>query len=134
MVLTPVILSDGPFNAYHPVFDGKTISVRPTPSILSGNINKASLIVGYVLMFLDICVNKAEGDHRATSNETLSGGTNLTAPLKTFFPDLTATDLAQFEQQYPISAFDNVSQQIRVGTGESELRCAVSILFHSCTN
>ncbi|KAI0826129.1 alpha/beta-hydrolase [Irpex lacteus] len=100
----------GPYNGYHPAFDLKTIPVRPTISILSGNMHRVPLIVG------------------ATSNETLSGGTNLTAALKATFPGLTTTDLTQFAQHYPLSDFDSVEQQVRVGTGESQLRCATEIL------
>lgn len=63
---------------------------------------------------------------RATSNESLSSGTNLSSSLRSFFPLLSADDLTEFNAVYPLSAFDNATQQTRVGTGESELRCAVS--------
>jgi hypothetical protein len=63
---------------------------------------------------------------RATSNETLAGGADLDDALKSFFPALTNATLAAYDNvQYPLSKFDNVSQQIRVGTGESTVRCAV---------
>lgn len=39
--------SNGSFNAFHPVLDGKVISERPTPSILTGNIHRVALMVGY---------------------------------------------------------------------------------------
>lgn len=101
---------NGSYNAFHPVFDGKIIPLRPTPSILSGRFAKVPLIVG------------------ATSNETLSGGSDLDTPLKAFFPALAQADLAEYNQVYALSKFDNASQQIRVATGESELRCAVEIM------
>ncbi|KAI0696529.1 alpha/beta-hydrolase [Cytidiella melzeri] len=103
----------GPFNAYHPVLDGNTIPIRPTESILAGNMHRVPLIVG------------------ATSNETLSSGTNMTADLKAFFPELTATDLEEFAQVYPLSDFDSVTQQVIVATGESQLRCAAEIMGDS---
>ena len=62
----------------------------------------------------------------ATSNETLSGGSSITAALKAFFPDLTGSDLAQFNQTYSLSDFESINEQFRTATGESELRCAVS--------
>lgn len=76
---------------------------------------------------------------RATSNESLSSGTNLSSSLKSFFPLLSSTeDLTEFNAVYPLSAFDNATQQTRVGTGESELRCAVSLravlLAVTCSN
>ncbi|KAI0342405.1 alpha/beta-hydrolase [Trametopsis cervina] len=102
--------SSGSYRSFNPVFDGKLITIRPTASVLAGKMHDVALIVG------------------ATSNETLSSGTNITAPLKSLFPALTSTDLEQFVQQYPLSDFDSVSQQVRVATGESGLRCAAEIL------
>ncbi|EKM56690.1 uncharacterized protein PHACADRAFT_27481 [Phanerochaete carnosa HHB-10118-sp] len=102
---------NGSYNAFHPVLDGKIIPDRPTPAILSGRFADIPLMVG------------------ATSNESLSlGATSLNSGLQTFFPALTQADLAEFNQVYAVSNFDNSSQQIRVGTGESELRCAAEII------
>ncbi|KIP09951.1 hypothetical protein PHLGIDRAFT_66574 [Phlebiopsis gigantea 11061_1 CR5-6] len=101
---------NGSFNAYHPVLDGKIISQRPTAAILSGNIHPIPLIVG------------------ATSNETLSFTVDMDTGLKAFFPLLSPTDLDQFNEVYPLSAFPNASDQLRLGTGESELKCAVEIM------
>lgn len=39
--------SNGSYNSFHPVLDGKTISIRPTPAILSDNFYRVPLIVGY---------------------------------------------------------------------------------------
>ena len=47
--------------------------------------------------------------------------------MRAFFPLLSDADLTEFNDVYPLSAFDNSSQRARVGTGESELRCAVCI-------
>ncbi len=64
---------------------------------------------------------------RSTSNETLSGGTNIPAALKEAWPQLTETDLQEFITQYPLTEFSSASQQFQVATGESALICAVSI-------
>lgn len=40
--------SNGSYNAFHPVLDGKTISIRPTPSILQGVHSRVPIMVGYV--------------------------------------------------------------------------------------
>ncbi|GJE86320.1 alpha/beta-hydrolase [Phanerochaete sordida] len=101
---------NGSYNAFHPVFDGKIIPVRPTPSILSGRFAKVPLIVG------------------ATSNETLSGGDDISSALKAFFPGLTQNDLTGFNEVYNASNFGSSNEQFRVATGESELRCAVEIM------
>ncbi|KAI0342414.1 alpha/beta-hydrolase [Trametopsis cervina] len=100
----------GPYNAYHPVLDGKLIPTRPTVAILAGNMHNVPLIVG------------------ATSNETLSGGANITASLLSFFPALSPSDLDQLVEQYPLSDFNSISEQVRTATGESELRCAAEIV------
>lgn len=67
---------------------------------------------------------------RATSNETLSGGTDISAALKTYFPLLSDKDLAEYAEQYPFIDFVNATQQFRFATGESELKCAVSASHH----
>ncbi|KIP02747.1 hypothetical protein PHLGIDRAFT_78653, partial [Phlebiopsis gigantea 11061_1 CR5-6] len=70
--------SSSAFKAWRPVLDGKIISQRPTASILAGNIHAVPLLVG------------------ATSNESLSSGTNLSSSLKSFFPLLSTEDLTEF--------------------------------------
>ena len=55
----------------------------------------------------------------------------MDASLRAFFPLLSDADLTEFNDVYPLSAFDNSSQLARVGTGESELRCAVGNLLNS---
>lgn len=63
----------------------------------------------------------------ATSNETLSGGTNITAALKSYFPGLTDADLTEYLQEYPASEFDSDSQRFTVATGDSDVRCGVRV-------
>ncbi|KAI0050267.1 alpha/beta-hydrolase [Auriscalpium vulgare] len=102
----------GAYNAFHPVIDGKVITEYPSLSVLQGNFRSVPLIVG------------------ATSNETLSGpATDIATPLKRFFPGLSNFSLQQFVEVYPVSDFggDVVVQQ-EVATGESELKCARTIM------
>ncbi|CAL1709691.1 unnamed protein product [Somion occarium] len=109
---------NGLYNAFHPVLDGKIISELPTVSILNGRFRQVPLLVG------------------ATSNETLSSGT-ISSALKSFFPALSDNDLAEFAQEYPLSAFSSSDEQLRAATGESELRCAREIMagaFSKVTN
>ena len=82
------------------------------------------------LLTLDLSSLSQYNLRSATSNETISvGSTNLTAALNSFFPALTPADDAAYLKQYPLSDYaGNASVQTRVGTGESELRCAVGPL------
>ena len=64
----------------------------------------------------------------ATSNETLSSGDDLDSALQAYFPGLTQADLSEYNDVYAVSNFDNSSQQFRVATGESDVRCAVRCL------
>ncbi|KAI0327529.1 alpha/beta-hydrolase [Cubamyces sp. BRFM 1775] len=100
----------GAYNGFHPVLDGKLFTEIPTLSILKGNFADVPVIVG------------------STSNETLSGGSNITSALKTFFPGLTSQDLEEYLEHYPSSEFDSDSQRFTVATGESELICARAII------
>ncbi|KAI0822444.1 alpha/beta-hydrolase [Trametes gibbosa] len=100
----------GAYNAFRPVLDGRLLTEAPTISLLNGRFASVPVIVG------------------ATSNETLSGGTNITAALKSYFPGLTADDLAEYLQQYPASQFDSESQRFTVTTGDSDIRCAREII------
>lgn len=64
---------------------------------------------------------------RSTSNETLSGGTNITLALKQYFPQLDDADLSEFLQVYPEQDFDSAAQRFQVATGEPDVICGVSI-------
>ncbi|KAI0372396.1 alpha/beta-hydrolase [Pilatotrama ljubarskyi] len=100
----------GAYNSFHPVLDGKILTEIPSLSILKGNFADVPVIVG------------------STSNETLSGGTNITSALHAFFPGLTSKDLAEYLEHYPASEFDSDEQRFMVTTGESELICARAII------
>lgn len=63
----------------------------------------------------------------STSNETLSGGTNISLALKEYFPALTETDVQGFVALYPLSDYDSPSQQFQVATGEPDVICGVRI-------
>lgn len=63
-----------------------------------------------------------------TSNETLSGGTNISVALKEYFPALTEKDIQEFVALYPLSDYDSPSQRFQVATGEPELICGVSFV------
>ena len=64
----------------------------------------------------------------STSNETLSGGSNITQALKEYFPSLTQSDIQQFLAVYPESDFDNATQRFEVATGEPDVRRGRSII------
>ncbi|KAF8960057.1 Alpha/Beta hydrolase protein [Flammula alnicola] len=93
------------YNTFHPVVDGKIITEFPTKSILAGKFAKA------------------------TTNETLSGGNDIVAALQSFFPSLSDADSNALIEQYPISDFASSEDlQFQTVTGDSELRCARSLL------
>ncbi|KDR78646.1 hypothetical protein GALMADRAFT_64536 [Galerina marginata CBS 339.88] len=99
------------YNVFHPVIDGKTIADFPTKLIQAGKFAKVPLIVG------------------ATTNETLSGGSDIPTALKSFFPSLPDADVNALLQAYPLSDFASLSAlQFQTVTGDSQLRCARSIL------
>lgn len=64
--------------------------------------------------------------YSATSNETLSGGANISLALKEFFPSLTEAVIQEFVGLYPAHDFNSPSQQFQVATGEPEVICGVS--------
>ncbi|TFY65960.1 hypothetical protein EVG20_g5126 [Dentipellis fragilis] len=101
---------DGPYNSFHPVQDGKLITGHPTTALLNGQFTHVPLIVG------------------STSNETLSGGTDIRSALQAFFPSLSNSSLSQYLEIYPASDFDNDDQRFEVATGESELICARALM------
>ncbi|KAF8903688.1 alpha/beta-hydrolase [Gymnopilus junonius] len=99
------------YNLFHPVIDGKVLTDFPTKSILAGKFAKVPLIVG------------------ATTNETLSGGDDIDAAMKTYFPSITDADISALLDLYPLSDFASSEDlQFQTLTGDSELRCARSIL------
>ncbi|KAG1871950.1 Alpha/Beta hydrolase protein [Suillus tomentosus] len=95
----------GLYNVFRPVLDGVLITGYPTLKFQRDEFVRVPLIVG------------------ATSNETLSGGTNISLALQEFFPSLTDADIQEFLLLYPIDEFDSLSQQLQVATGEPELIC-----------
>lgn len=95
----------GSYNLFRPVLDGMLITGHPTSKFQRGEFVHVPLIVG------------------ATSNETLSSGTNISLALQEFFPSLTDTDIQEFLLLYPVDEFDSSSQQFQVATGEPELIC-----------
>ncbi|KZT22314.1 alpha/beta-hydrolase [Neolentinus lepideus HHB14362 ss-1] len=98
------------YNAFHPIIDGKIILDYPTRSVLRGEFKQVPLIVG------------------ATSNETLSGGSDILTALTTYFPSLTEYDLEGYTVIYPASQYPSSNEQFRDTTGESDVRCARTIL------
>ncbi|KAH7928332.1 alpha/beta-hydrolase [Leucogyrophana mollusca] len=93
------------YNIFTPVLDGVLLTGYPTELFQEGQFAHVPLIVG------------------STSNETLSGGTNISLALKEYFPSLTETDINEFLAEYPLSLFDSVSQQFQVATGEPDVIC-----------
>ncbi|KAK7461803.1 hypothetical protein VKT23_008235 [Stygiomarasmius scandens] len=108
--LTSTSAINGSYKLFHPALDGKVITAPPTISLVNGDFVKVPVMVG------------------STSNETGGGGNTVTQAMHSLFPGLDAQDLAEFEQEYPLSEFTSVSQQIGVVTGESIFRCGRSAL------
>ncbi|KAF8193381.1 Alpha/Beta hydrolase protein [Pholiota molesta] len=106
------ITASGPsgYNLFRPVIDGTITTDFPTKSILAGKFAKVPLIVG------------------ATSNEILSIGTDIAAALRSFFPSLTNASTNALIAKYPLSKFGTADLQFQTLTGDSELRCARSIM------
>ncbi|KAF6759817.1 EstA protein [Ephemerocybe angulata] len=111
----PAFTASG-YNTFHPVVDGKVLTDYPTKLILQGKFARVPLIVG------------------ATTNETLSGGVDIASALVKFFPSITDTDIEELGQAYPIHAFDSENLRFQVLTGESELKCANSVLGTAYSN
>jgi len=98
------------YKLFQPVLDGKIFSAFPTQQFTDGVFTDVSVIVG------------------STTNETLSGGTIVSA-LESFFPSIDNATANQFVAQYPVSAFSNsAALQFQAATGESELLCARNII------
>ncbi|CCM02303.1 uncharacterized protein FIBRA_04393 [Fibroporia radiculosa] len=95
----------GLYNSFHPVLDGVLFTGYPTEMFQRGEFTHVPLIVG------------------STSNETLSGGTNISLALEEYFPSLTEADIQEFVWLYPADEFDSPSQQFQVATGEPDVIC-----------
>ncbi|KAG1737486.1 Alpha/Beta hydrolase protein [Suillus paluster] len=95
----------GLYDSFHPVLDGVLITGHPTRMFQYGEFVHVPLIVG------------------STSNETLSGGANISLALKEFFPSLTDEDIQEFLWLYPADEFDSPSQRFQVATGEPDVIC-----------
>lgn len=63
----------------------------------------------------------------ATTNETLSGGDDVGAALRRFFPSIADKDIAELHAAYPAESFASESLRFQVITGDSELKCAVGV-------
>ncbi|KAF9550176.1 alpha/beta-hydrolase [Agrocybe pediades] len=98
------------YKVFHPVIDGHLFTEFPTQSILAGKFANVPLIVG------------------ATTNETLSGGTDIGAALKSFFPSITDQDVSALVAAYPLQEFGTADLQFQTVTGDAELRCARSLM------
>ncbi|KAF9522501.1 alpha/beta-hydrolase [Crepidotus variabilis] len=98
------------YKTFHPVIDGKILSDYPTKLIKAGKFAKVPLIIG------------------ATSNETLSGGTDITIDLKKYFPSISDEDINALLLAYPQSSFVSSGERHDALTGDSELRCARTIM------
>ncbi|KAJ6597386.1 Alpha/Beta hydrolase protein [Mycena sp. CBHHK59/15] len=98
------------YKSFQPVLDGDLFTDFPTRQISNGKFANVPIIVG------------------STTNETLSGGTNITAALQGFFPSLTNADAEELTAEYSISEFASAALQFQAITGESELLCARHII------
>ncbi|KDR78647.1 hypothetical protein GALMADRAFT_223905 [Galerina marginata CBS 339.88] len=99
------------YKLFRPVIDGKILTDFPTKLIQAGKFAKVPLMVG------------------ATTNETLSGGSDVSASLKSFFPSMSDADVNALVQAYPLADFaSSPALQFQTITGDSELRCARSIM------
>ncbi|KAJ2918495.1 hypothetical protein MD484_g1931, partial [Candolleomyces efflorescens] len=98
------------YNKFRPVVDGKVIRDFPTRLIAEGKFTRVPLIVG------------------ATTKETYSEGMELGVALRQFFPSITDKDIHELDQAYPNRSFSSDSLRFQTITGDSQLRCANSIL------
>ncbi|KAJ8072052.1 hypothetical protein PM082_015610 [Marasmius tenuissimus] len=87
-----------PYNAFHPVVDGKVIVGNPSTLVKQGKFAKVPLIVG------------------ATSNDTVIGGTNVRVALMNSFPGLSNKDV------------QNLLVRFQIVTRESLLICVKALL------
>ncbi|PFH45585.1 hypothetical protein AMATHDRAFT_71494 [Amanita thiersii Skay4041] len=101
---------NGSYRIFRPVLDGKLFTNFPTGSILDGKFADVPLIVG------------------ATTNETLSGGTDIGTALKRSFPGLSDGDVNDILDAYPSLAYPSEDLRFQEVTGDSALRCARTIM------
>ncbi|KAF5379671.1 hypothetical protein D9615_005751 [Tricholomella constricta] len=99
------------YKTFRPVVDGKLLTEYPTQSVTSGNFASVPLIVG------------------ATTNETLSGGSDLAAALTRFCPSLTAADINEISEAYPPKEFSSDALRMQTTTGDVTVRCAIPFHF-----
>ncbi|EIW79897.1 alpha beta-hydrolase, partial [Coniophora puteana RWD-64-598 SS2] len=83
---------------------------HPSALFQAGDFAKAPLIVG------------------ATSNETLSSGTDIPSALKSFFPAITDADVGAIVAAYPADDFTGAEQVMQFATGDAELRCGREVM------
>ncbi|KAJ7654360.1 Alpha/Beta hydrolase protein [Mycena rosella] len=95
------------YSAFHPVLDGKIFTDFPTRQISQGKFANVPILVG------------------STTNETLTGGTDIGAALSSYFPSYTNATAAEL---YPLSEFASPALQFQAATGEPELLCARHII------
>ncbi|KAK0214085.1 alpha/beta-hydrolase [Armillaria fumosa] len=100
----------GPYNAFHPVVDGKIFTEFPTTSMALGHFARVPLIIG------------------ATSNESYAPGYDILSSLKILFPGLDEKDTDDYLVAYPSSDFDSEEQRLAAATGESLNRCCRQLL------
>ncbi|KAJ7719018.1 Alpha/Beta hydrolase protein [Mycena maculata] len=99
------------FRLFQPVVDGQIFTDFPTRQISEGDFTDVPILVG------------------STTNETLSGGTDIAAALESFFPSMTNATADAFMAEYPFSEFaGSAALQFQVSTGEPELMCARHII------
>ncbi|KAF9224779.1 alpha/beta-hydrolase [Gyrodon lividus] len=96
---------NGLYHTFHPVVDGVLFTGYPTLQFQLNEFTQVPLIVG------------------STSNETLSGGDNISLALKEYFPSLTETDIQEFLALYPLCDYDSATQRFQVATGEPDVIC-----------
>ncbi|KAJ6473312.1 Alpha/Beta hydrolase protein [Mycena vulgaris] len=104
------------YRSFHPVLDGTIFTDFPTRQISSGKLANVPIMVG------------------STSNETLTGGSTITAALESFFPSFTDATASDLLAEYPISDFASPALQSQAAIGEPELLCARHILASAASN
>ncbi|KAL0578082.1 hypothetical protein V5O48_003900 [Marasmius crinis-equi] len=107
---------NGAYNMFRPVIDGKVIVGNPSKLISQGKFAQVPLIVG------------------STSNETLVGGEDLPAALRTTFPALTDQDIQDILEVAPETDFSSPVERFQTVTGESLIRCGREILGGAYAN
>ncbi|KAK7461805.1 hypothetical protein VKT23_008236 [Stygiomarasmius scandens] len=104
---------NGSYNIFIPIADGKIITGPPTLSLEKGEFWKVPVIVG------------------STSNESVVYSGSVSDGVGGLWPGLTQDDLQEFEEEYPLSDFDDAIQQVSTATGEPLFRCAPPIIANA---